>query len=180
MRINPEDTAAVIVDLQEKLMPVIHEKEAVEARNVLLIRGLKCLGIPVLLTQQYTKGLGSSLPSIYEAAGSTDYIEKSSFSCVHEPAFMEAVEATGKKTILMTGTEAHICVLQTAMDLTAMGYRVVLVTDCVGSRTERDRAAGIRRAIQEGITVTTAEAVLFELLVDSKNPHFREISKLVK
>ena len=177
MRILPEETGAVVIDMQEKLMMAMNETKACEEKAAMLLKGLQVLSIPTVIVQQYTKGLGHTLPSLYEAAGTTEYCEKASFSCCRNKAVLESM---GKKNILVMGTEAHICVLQSCIDLKAAGFQPVMVVDAVASRREADKKIAIERAIQEGILVTTAEAVLFELTLDSTNPCFKAISKLVK
>ena len=178
MRILPEETGAVVIDMQEKLMMAMNETKACEEKAAMLLKGLQVLSIPTVIVQQYTKGLGHTLPSLYEAAGTTEYCEKASFSCCK--AVLDKLESMGKKNILVMGTEAHICVLQSCIDLKAAGFQPVMVVDAVASRREADKKIAIERAIQEGILVTTAEAVLFELTLDSTNPCFKAISKLVK
>ena len=178
MRILPEETGAVVIDMQEKLMMAMNETKVCEEKAAMLLKGLQVLSIPTVIVQQYTKGLGHTLPSLYEAAGTTEYCEKASFSCCRNKAILDKLESMGKKNILVMGTEAHICVLQSCIDLKAAGFQPVMVVDAVASRREADKK--IERAIQEGILVTTAEAVLFELTLDSTNPCFKAISKLVK
>ena len=180
MRILREDTQAVVIDMQERILPAMADPAGCEEKNVMLISGLRALGIPVTLTQQYTKGLGDSVQSIYDAAGTTSYFDKHTFSAYLDPAFAEHVKSSGRKNIIISGIEAHVCVLQTCIDLKDAGYNPILVLDCISSRKESDMKAGIQRAKQEGITVTTAESVLFELLADSKAPEFKTISNLVK
>ena len=179
MRILPEETGAVVIDMQEKLMMAMNETKVCEEKAAMLLKGLQVLSIPTVIVQQYTKGLGHTLPSLYEAAGTTEYCEKASFSCCRNKAILDKLESMGKKNILVMGTEAHICVLQSCIDLKA-GFQPVMVVDAVASRREADKKIAIERAIQEGILVTTAEAVLFELTLDSTNPCFKAISKLVK
>ena len=178
MRILPEETGAVVIDMQEKLMSAMHETKACEEKAAMLLKGLQVLSVPTVIVQQYTKGLGNTLPSLYEAAGTTEYCEKASFSCCRNKAILDKLEAMGKKNMLVMGTEAHICVLQSCMDLKAAGFQPVMVVDAVASRREEDKKIAIERAIQEGILVTTAEAVLFELTLDSTNPCFKAISDL--
>ena len=179
MRILPEETGAVVIDMQEKLMMAMNETKVCEEKAAMLLKGLQVLSIPTVIVQQYTKGLGHTLPSLYEAAGTTEYCEKASFSCCRNKAILDKLESMGKN-ILVMGTEAHICVLQSCIDLKAAGFQPVMVVDAVASRREADKKIAIERAIQEGILVTTAEAVLFELTLDSTNPCFKAISKLVK
>lgn len=183
MRILPEETQCMIIDMQERLMPAMKDRAACEERALTLIRGLRILEIPMMITQQYTKGLGGSIPEVYEAAGTTAYFDKKTFSCAKDTEILAALEAgraSGRKNVLVCGTEAHVCVLQTCIDLKAMGFQPVLVTDAIASRKKSDRKTALQRAVQEGILLTTAESVLFELTVDSRHPRFREISALVK
>ena len=176
MRILPEETGAVVIDMQEKLMMAMNETKVCEEKAAMLLKGLQVLSIPTVIVQQYTKGLGMSVPEVWEASGETEYLDKISFSAleVAEPKIHD------KKYILVCGMEAHICVLQSCIDLKAAGFQPVMVVDAVASRREADKKIAIERAIQEGILVTTAEAVLFELTLDSTNPCFKAISKLVK
>ena len=178
MKLNREDTAVLVIDYQEKLMPAMHNKDAFIPRTRMLLQGLHALDIPVVVSEQYPKGLGSTVPEIKEVLGIAPVLPKTTFSCLD--AIRTAIEATECSTILICGAEAHICVLQSAMDLVAMGKTVVLVEDCLGSRFAHDMEIGLRRAEQEGILLTTAEAVLFELLRKASGPEFKTISKLVK
>lgn len=180
MRIRPEETQCMLIDLQEKLLPAMSGREFCEDRAVMLAKGLKILDIPMVITQQYTKGLGMSVPGIFEAAGTKEYFDKRTFSCAQDEAIMDALKKCGRKNVLVCGVEAHVCVLQTCIDLKDAGFRPILVTDAIASRRESDKAVALQRAMQEGILLTTAEAVLFELTVDSRHPKFRDISKLVK
>ena len=131
MRIERERTAALVIDFQELLVPAVMDYEELMKRVRIFLKGLKLLGIPMTVTQQYTKGLGMSVPEIWEASGETEYVDKTSFSA------FRAVEPLiqGKKYILVCGMEAHCCVLQTVIDLAGAGYVPVLVTDCIGSMT---------------------------------------------
>lgn len=176
MRIERERTAALIVDFQERLVPAIADHEALMERVRILLRGLKALEIPMTVTQQYTKGLGMSVPEVWEASGETEYLDKISFSAleVAEPKIHD------KKYVLVCGMEAHCCVLQTVIDLAGAEYVPVLVTDCIGSRRESDREMAIRRAEQEGAVLTSSEAILFELLKEAGTPLSKEILKIVK
>lgn len=181
MRIMPDETRCIVIDMQEKLVPVMAEKERLMKKITMLLQGLKELGIPMILTTQYAKGLGMTVPEITEAMGSEAYIDKRTFSACGQPQVMEYLEQDKtRKTIIVVGIETHICVIQTIMDLAAAGYRPVLVEDCVSSRDLNDKKTGVQRAMQEGAVVTTAEAVLFELTQEAGNPHFKQISALVK
>lgn len=171
---------ALVIDFQEKLMPVMDKAEALEARTGILLKGLRTLEVPMLFTQQYTKGIGMTISSLFEAAGEEKYFDKITFSCMDDEAIKNAVEASGKKNVIVCGIESHICVLQTCMDLKEAGYTPILVVDCMSSRKESDKEIAILRAQQEGILLTTTEAILFELTRKAGNPTFKEISRLIK
>ena len=180
MRIFAEDTAALIIDFQEKLVPAIANNEEIVAKAATFVAGLKELGVPMAVTQQYTKGLGDTVPAIKEAIGEFEAMEKMSFSAMGCEEFVAWVKAQGKKTILVCGVEAHICVLQSIIDLLGEGFRVFIVADCVGSRLVYNRDYAIQRATQEGAFVTTCEGALYEMVQGAGTPHFKAISKLTK
>ena len=180
MRIFAEDTAALIIDFQEKLVPAIANNEEIVAKAATFCAGLKELGVPMAVTQQYTKGLGDTVPAIKEAIGVFEPMEKMSFSALGCEEFVSWVKAQGKKTILVCGVEAHICVLQSIIDLVREGYRVFIVADCVGSRMVYNKDYAIQRATQEGAFVTTCEGALYEMVQGAGTPHFKAISKLTK
>ena len=176
MRIEREHTAAIVVDYQEKLMPVMNEKESLIHNSEILLKGLKILDVPMYITQQYTKGLGTSIKEITDAVESTEYTDKLAFNayeCV-------ADKIAGKKYIIVCGIEAHICVLQTVIDLKAAGYIPVLVADCISSRKESDKQVALERARQEGAIVTTYESILFELLRVAGTDTSKQIQKLIR
>jgi nicotinamidase-related amidase len=181
MRIIADDTMALVIDLQEKLVPVIDNREEIICNTEILIKGLKALQVPILVTQQYTKGLGMTVPAILDLFGNEfRYEDKITFSCAEDDNILQQIESSRKRTIIICGIEAHICVLQTVVDLLAMDYRVILVEDCIGSRRENDRKIGIQRAVAEGAILTTYESILFELTRVAKTDVFKEISRLIK
>ncbi len=180
MKIYVEDTAAVFIDFQEKLVPVIDGNAQILKKAAILAQGLKELAVPFTVSQQYTKGLGETVPELASAIDSFRYLEKTTFSCLQCDEIAAWVKEQGKKNILVCGVEAHICVLQTVVDLLEEGYRVFVVADCVGSRVPFDKQIGLERMKAEGALLTTCEAALFELTGGAKSPHFKAISKLVK
>lgn len=180
MKCRRDDTAVLVVDYQEKLIPAIYNKETLIPRTRMLLEGLQVLGIPVIISEQYPRGLGATVPEIREVVGDTKAYPKGSFSCWDDEGIQQAIKATGCKNILVCGTETHICVLESAIDMVADGYQVMLVEDCVGSRFPHDTEIGLRRAEQEGVRLSTAETVLFELTRVSGTPEFKAISKLIK
>lgn len=175
-----QDTALVVIDFQERLMPAIADNEEVERRAAKLIKGAKVLGLPVVVTQQYTKGIGSTVDTVTEALGDFQHIEKTTFSCMRTEEFREKIKKLGRKNIIVCGVEAHICVLQTVLQLMDEGYNVYIAVDCIGSRNENDKLWGITRMGEAGAVVTTYESALYELLQDSKAEGFKEISAIVK
>lgn len=180
MRILPEETCCVVVDIQEKFMPVIAEAKEMVSRCERLLRGLGILEIPVMVTAQYVKGLGLNLPEIRAAAGTEEFCDKKSFSVYGDAAAREKLASFGRKNVILCGIEAHICVLQSVIDLKAAGYQPVLVWDCVSSRRIRDKEIALLRAQAEGAIVTGSESLLFELTGSAEHPCFRQISALVK
>ncbi len=181
MRILAEDTMALIVDYQERLVPVMWNSKVLLQNSELLVKGLKALGIPMVISQQYTKGIGMTVPAIAEAAGEEfTYYDKLTFSCAEDNTILQRVLETGRKNIVLCGIEAHICVLQTAIDLLAKGFHVILVEDCISSRKENDRRIAVQRAAAEGAVITTYESLLFELTRVAKTEVFKKISNLIK
>ncbi len=180
MRILPEETCCIVIDYQEKILPTMAEKERLMECSVRLLKGLRILDIPVMMTAQYAKGLGVNVPEITEAAGTEEYCDKKMFSVYGDEAARAKLECFGKKNVVICGIEAHICVLQTVVDLIHAGYRPILVEDCVSSRKQSDKETAVWRARAEGAVVTTAESLLFELTGSAENEKFRQISNLVK
>lgn len=178
MRLLAEETACLIIDYQEKILPVMAEKERLLETSVRLLKGLNILNIPMVMTAQYSKGLGLNVPEICEAAGTQEFIEKNSFSSGDVEEVCNVL--MGKKNIIICGIEAHVCVLQTIIDLKAKGFQPVLVEDCVSSRRLHDKEIALLRARDEGAILTTCESLLFELTRVSGTEQFKQISKLVK
>lgn len=180
MRITKENTVGLIVDVQERLFPVMLEKEKLLNNCLTLVKGLNELQLPLVITQQYTKGLGETMPEIKESVPEFNFIEKRAFSCCDEPAVIERLKALDAKHIIICGIEAHVCVMQTAIDLKDAGLQPVVVMDCVSSRTQENIGWAKERFRFEDIMMTSYESILFELTRSSGAPEFRTISKLVK
>ena len=144
-----DDTAFVAIDFQERLVPAMSGKEKLTEKTERLAKGMQALGIPTVVTQQYTKGLGSTIPSIAEALGEFEPIDKFTFGCMENEEFAARIKELGRKNIVICGIEAHICVQQTALQLMEAGYNVYLVVDCISSRAEeklRMAAAALLRS----------------------------------
>ena len=183
MKLDRQQTALVIVDVQERLMPVIHSRHEVQQNIERLVRGVHILGIPLLVTEQYVKGLGSTvgpIRSALEETGAYHPIEKDCFSAFGCQPFNETLRSLDRKQIVIAGVETHVCVYQTSRDLVGSGYEVTIVADAVSSRTEENRRIALQRLASEGVSLSSTEMVLFELLVASGTDEFRAIAKLVK
>ena len=178
MRILAEESICLIIDYQEKILPSIAEKENLVETSIKLLKGLRILEIPMVMTAQYSKGLGLNIPEICEAAGTIEFIEKNSFSSASVKEVQDAIE--GKKNVIICGIESHVCVLQTVIDLIELGYQPVLVEDCISSRRLHDKEVAVMRARDEGAVITTYESLLFELTKAAGTDRFRQISRLVK
>jgi nicotinamidase-related amidase len=178
--LSPENTVLVAIDFQERLFPVMHEKEKLLKQVVRLIQGARVLEIPVILTEQYPRGLGPTLPEIKALLPEVTPIEKTCFSCCDADAFCRALEAAGRKQVLLGGIEAHICVYQTAVSLKQAGYEVQVVADAVSSRDPENKMVSLFKMGAAGIPPTTVETALFELLKVASGDKFKQISNIVK
>ncbi len=180
MRITKNNTVGLVIDIQERLFPVMFEKEKLANNCRILISGLAEIQIPLLITQQYTTGLGETIAKIKSAVPSFKYIEKRDFSCCDENAVLEKLKLLNAKNIIICGIESHVCVLQTAVDLKDAGLNPIVVMDCVSSRTNENIALAKERFRHEKIMMTSYESILFELTRSSAAEEFKAISKLVK
>jgi nicotinamidase-related amidase len=158
----------------------MHDSYSLQRNLRTLISGLQLLEAPLLVTQQYTKGLGETVDPIRSAFERFEPIEKTAFSCLDEPAFADALEKSGRRFVIIGGIEAHVCLLQTSMDLLDTGYVPVVIEDCTSSRKANDKQVAIERMRSSGVIVTTSESVLFELCRYSGTDTFKALSKLVK
>ena len=176
MRIERESAVALVIDYQEKLVPVMERRYKLIQNSSVLLAGLNVLGIPMVITQQYTRGLGTTVKEITDAVGDEEYVEKISFS-----AYESVKEKlAGRKFVIVCGIEAHICVMQTVIDLAAAGYVPVIIEDCISSRKESDRKAAIKRMRSEGAVIATYESILFELLKVAGTEESKKIQRLIK
>lgn len=180
MRIAAEETCCVAVDYQERILPAMVEWEELLQNSVKLLKGLRILEIPVMVTAQYAKGLGLNVPEIRAAAQTEEFCDKKSFGIYDDAGVREQLKNFGRRNVILCGIETHICVLQSVIGLWEAGYQPVLVEDCVSSRRLRDKEIAIERARAEGAIVTTSESLLFELTVSAEHEKFKQISNLVK
>jgi nicotinamidase-related amidase len=177
-RLKASDGALLVIDVQEKLLPAIRDRDRLLANVAWLVRGAGILGVPVFATEQYPKGLGPTVPEL--AALIADRPSKTSFHALGAPGIAEGLESRGVRHVTLVGIEAHVCVAQSALELLKRGYAVQVPADAVGSRSPVDWEFALRRLERAGAVVSTTESVLFEWAEDAGHPRFKEISALVK
>jgi nicotinamidase-related amidase len=175
------ETTLVIVDVQEAFRPVIDGFDVVARNCSILAAGFEILGRPIIVSEQYPKGLGSTVDEIAEALPEgTPIIEKMRFSACGVDAFDAELAESGSKTVVVCGVETHVCVNQTVLDLLSRGYAVHVASDAVSSRAPANKEAGLRKMAAHGAEVSSAETVLFEMLEVAGGDAFKAISKLVR
>ncbi|NTU97324.1 MAG: hydrolase [Chlorobiaceae bacterium] len=178
--ITPNQTLFLIIDVQGKLARTVFQPDALETSIKKLIRACQVLEVPILVTEQYPKGLGRTIEPIMELLGGSEPVEKLSFSCCGTDDFMKKLRSFNRNDILIAGIETHVCVYQTAVELLEFGYNVHLLVDAVSSRTEENKLLGIRCIERAGASVTSSEMAIFELLRVAEGERFKAISKIVK
>lgn len=179
-RLTLDRTVLVVIDLQERFKDLIHGMDQVLARSERLIAFCRQLEIPVIVTEQYPRGLGSTVPSIREACRPFSAVEKTTFSCAGDAGFMTALRATGRDQVILCGIETHVCVYQTACDLLREGLQVALAADAVSSCRAADRDLGLQRMRDIGADVMGAQMIMFEIIRDAAAPEFKKVSALLK
>lgn len=180
MLIDARLSSLLIVDVQQSLAPVMADARAVYRGCTILLRGARRLDIPVLVSEQYPKGLGPTMGEVLAEVPDGAVVEKMHFSCAHEPAVKRRLDAFDRRQVVIAGIEAHICVLQSALGLKAAGYDVFVVGDACSSRDPANHRAAMERLTANGIHVVTVEMALFEWLHCAGTPEFKELSRLIK
>lgn len=176
-RLKPETSVVAVIDVQEKLIATLPDQGAELMGSVnFLVDVARILSVPIVVTEQYPKGLG---PSVGTLAHDTSVIEKTGFSGCVSDAFNEQLQQHKAETIIVLGMETHVCVLQTVLDLLRREYRVMIAVDAVASAYKRDAEIAFRRMEQGGATLSTVESIAFEWLGDAEHPHFKTISRRV-
>jgi len=179
---DPETAGLLVVDVQERLWPFIHERESVLKRILQAIEIAGHLGMPILVTEQYVKGLGPTIPEVrsaLERLGAYAPIEKTAFSCFGEPAFAAAFAKSGIETLALVGIEGHVCVMQTALEALDRGVDVFLLAEAVGSRAAAHKVEAIQRVRDAGAVVGSVEMFAFEVMRASGHPAFRAVQKVI-
>ncbi len=180
MLIRPEESILVVIDMQERLVPAMLAPARTLRNAALLIETAQELDIPVLLTEQYPAGLGATVPEIARVAGESRIFEKMHFSCMEDPEFSGAIQQYGRKQIVLTGMEAHICVVQTAASLLEAGYEVFVACDATASRSGESEQACLQRLSAAGVGIVTTEMVVFEWLGKAGTPAFKKLLPKIK
>jgi nicotinamidase-related amidase len=169
----------VVVDMQVKLLPAIHERERVVRECRRLVEAAKLLAVPILWAEQNPRGLGATDPALAAVLPGSP-LAKTTFSCLGDAEFRRRLSDLGRQQAILCGIEAHVCVAQTALDLLAQGYVVHVAADAVSSRTPENRQAGLDRVRSAGGVITSVEMCLFEMLGSAESPSFRDVLALVK
>jgi nicotinamidase-related amidase len=180
MRLRRADSFLLVVDVQQKLAPHVHEQARVVAKSAALIRAAHALGIPVYLSEHCPERIGATLPALREMVSSAHVLQKAHFACTDEPAILSRFQGMDRKQAVVAGMEAHVCVMQTVLGLAERGFQPFLVRDAIGSRREEDRLAAIERMRAAGGIVTTAEAAMFEWMERADIPEFRDLLAIIK
>ncbi len=178
--LDKDDTVLLIVDIQDKLAAVMKDRDTVVRNNLHLIELAKMIRMPVMVTEQYPKGLGKTVAEIREALPFYRPMEKMTFDCCGQPAFLEDLKEHGRRNVVLTGMETHICVLQTCIGLLRDGINVHIVRDAVCSRTGENWKTGIEFMREAGAVATSTETVLFQLLKVAGTEEFKKISQRIK
>jgi nicotinamidase-related amidase len=180
MTLELKNTLLTVIDIQGNLAQVMHEKESLFKSVKQLIQGITGLDIPIILTEQNPDKLGPTLPEIKELIPDIMAVPKMSFSCCNEKGFMDTLNKIGKKQILVSGIESHICIYQTTAALIDMGYEVHIVNDAVASRDYKNKKLALKKMERMGAIMTCVEMALFELMKTAEHPKFRDISRIIK
>ena len=179
--LDPKQTALVVIDMQDSFRGPVTDFAEVAARVARVAHAAQLLGVPVLVTEQYPKGLGRTASEIRAVLPEgLEPIEKTAFSSCGAQEFVSRLEGAGARQVLLCGVEAHVCVNQTAHDLLARGYQVHLLTDCVSSRAAHNKQVGVEKMLRSGVLPSSTEMALFELMRDARHEQFKAIQKLIK
>lgn len=178
--INTENTVFLMIDIQEKLVYMLKNSAEIAKNNFVMANAASILNVPVILTEQYPQGLGSIINQVKSFVDENNIFEKTSFSALNVEEVKSALEKTGRKKVVLSGIETHICVYQTARALLDAGYEVYVVKNACASRSKKDYRTALELMRDYGAKLTCVETVLFELLGSSKHPNFKEVQLLIK
>lgn len=177
MLLNREDSLLLLIDVQEKLAPLVQNSEEFIAHCEWILKLARKVSVPVLVSEQYPQGLGATLKQFHPYFTEEECIDKVHFSCMGEPRYVDCLQKYRKKQLILIGIETHVCVLQTALEMRREGFTVFVVVDAVSSRGKDDMKYGLQRMQQEGVYLLTAEMVFFEWLRQAGTAEFKALSK---
>lgn len=177
--LNKDNTILLIIDIQERLAPVMENKEGIISNTNILIETAKQMNMPIIVTEQYPKGIGHTVTEIKDNLVNEKLFEKISFSAYIDD-IKDAIKQTGRTKVIITGIETHICVFQTARDLISDGYEVFVSRDAVSSRVKENYINGLHLMKEMGAVITNTESIVFDLLKKAGTPEFKVLSKLIK
>jgi len=180
MLVDADKAQLVIIDMQERLLPPMAAPERALKHTLILAKAARMLDMPVSVSEQYPKGLGHTVPALKAEIGNTPILEKLEFSCWKNPRLQERITENKRKQVIVAGIEAHVCALQTAMDLKAAGYQVFAAADAMSSRVESAAELAFDRMRQAGISIVTTEMVVFEALGAAATSQFKQLSALIR
>lgn len=178
--LNEENCLLLIIDIQEKLLKSTFNKELLKENSIKLTKALNILELPIFITEQYPKGLGSTIPEIKNNFESIRYYEKTDFNALANQDLLRDLKSTKKTHVIVIGIETHICVHQTVEVLLKEGYEVTVIDNCCGSRDKYNHDSGLMNMKENGAKTKSLEMALFELLKSSKHPRFKDIQSLIK
>ncbi|EHL32088.1 isochorismatase family protein [Legionella drancourtii] len=177
MLLNKDESILLLIDVQEKLTPAVLDSNAFIAHCEWMLKLAKKMRVPILVSEQYPKGLGPTLESLRVYFNQDVCVDKVHFSCMSDTHYVQRLKQFHKQQLVLIGIEAHVCVLQTALEMKEQGFDVFVVVDAVSSRGEQNLKYGLKRMKQEGIHLVTSEMVFFEWLRMAGTPEFKELSK---
>ncbi len=181
--LNREEAILVVVDVQERLVPAIHaDLYPASLKNIrIIIEAAAALGVPIVVTEQYPKGLGQTVQDVRETLAGKDHrvLAKVTFSCARNEEFLAAIASAGRRQVLIVGMETHVCVYQTSVDLASAGYSVFVLDDAVSSRFLHNYRSGLQALRDAGCTVFSTETAVFQLLKEAATPEFRKVAPFV-
>ena len=180
MKLTTGQTVLVMIDIQSKLWNVMYGKEALLENAMKLVKAMRVLGVPIILTEQNPQGLGSTVPELMQSMPEVRALPKFCFNCYQDPGFQRELKPLNRTQVLICGIESHICVHQTVLDLLSHNYEVQVVADVVSSRVQGNKDAALTRMLSEGAKITVTEMAIFELLGAADSPQFKEILKVIK
>ena len=179
-KLNREDALVLCIDYQDKLAKSVYNREEIEKHNQNIIKTANIYKVPILFTTQYKKGLGDVSPALFDLVDKKESLDKTAFSIMEEETIVKALEAAGKKQIIVTGIESHICVLSSVRDLIDAGYQVFVPRNCISSREESCHINGLDQMREYGAVISNSESILFEIAKVSGTPEFKQMQALIK